>query len=315
MIERWVAFWDRRESPLALVATRIALGLVVLFDLGVIGVYGLPPVLWGLVDGLSTVAPSTPWIYQVLPPSGAGPWILYGALVLTAGAFTAGFATRWAGLAFVVLYAQSDVINPLADRGIDRLIRIAILILSFSACSAMASVDARLRTGRWRGDDQPAPAWPRYLLLGQLVLTYFCAGLGKGGTEWLPVGRWSALYVVLQDPIFAVIDFSWLRRPIPFFFSQVSTAGTHLWELSAPLVLLAAWFRATPERDGRLRRLFTRVRARDLYVMVGVVFHLGLALTMRLGVFPFAMLSMFWVFFRPEEVAAGVARVRGRLVR
>ncbi len=49
---------------------------------------------------------------------------------------------------------------------------------------------------------------------------------------------------------------------------------------------------------------------RNVYVAVGIAFHLMLALTLKLGIFPFAMLACFPAFFRPQELERAVARLR-----
>ena len=46
MIERWVAFWDRREAPHSLALVRILVGLVLLWDFLGIAFTGLVPELW-----------------------------------------------------------------------------------------------------------------------------------------------------------------------------------------------------------------------------------------------------------------------------
>lgn len=98
-----------------------------------------------------------------------------------------------------------------------------------------------------------------------------------------------------------------------YFTTRLATAVTHLWELGAPLVLLAAYYRRTADRPGRVRRLFNRLPVRNTYVLVGALFHLSLAAVLRLGIFPFAMLACFPAFFRPEEIERVLARARERL--
>jgi hypothetical protein len=200
-----------------------------------------------------------------------------------------------------------------------------LLILVLSPCAAIWSLDAKRTTGRFRGDPRPAAAWPRYLIFGQLVLTYFGAGLAKGGTHWHPWGGYNALYLTLRDPILSRVDPSWLDSTLAYLATQLATAVTHLWELGAPLLLLAAFYRRKAERGGQadaprfsLRRIFLRLPVRGPYVAVGVVFHLTLAVTLRLGIFPFAMLACFPAFFRPTEIEralrAGLAASRQRVL-
>lgn len=313
-MRRIVAWLDEREPPHALAAVRILVALVTLFDLCVIALSDLPAWLWAPIaeGGTSPAADPEggPLVYRLLWGIGLGAYGLWAILFLSLLCFGAGFFTRTAGFVFVFTYAATAAINDPADRGIDRAIRIMILILSFSAAGRAWSIDAWRKTGTFGGDGAPANAWPRYLVFAQLVVTYAAAGLAKGSPLWLPWGGYVALYVILRDPVYANADYSFLAEPFPFFLTRCATAFTHAWELCAPLLLLAAYFRRTAERPGRIRAFFNRVRFREVYVAFGVMFHLSLAFTMRLGIFPFAMLSFYPALFRPQEISAFVARVR-----
>jgi hypothetical protein len=297
--------WDEREPPTCLAVIRIGLALVVLFDLAALAGHGAISWLWAPDEagGVSSwERGNAPLFYRLLPPTAGSAKLLWAASFVSALGIGAGCFTRASTLAHVWFSAQAALINPGADRAIDRLIRMVLLILVLSPSAAVWSVDAWRATGRFRGDPSPAPAWPRYLIFAQLVITYFGAGLSKGGTHWYPWGGYNALYLTLRDPILSSIEPRWLDGWLGYRLTQVATAVTHLWELGAPLLLLAAFYRRTPDRPGRLRRLFSRLRARETYVAIGVVFHLTLAATMRLGIFPFAMLACFPAFFRPDEL-------------
>jgi hypothetical protein len=236
---------------------------------------------------------------------------LYVALLVTAVTLGVGFFTRTSALLFVLLSAQSSILNDAGDRGIDRAIRIVILILAFSAAGRAYSVDARIASGSFRGDGALEPAWPRFLVLGQLVIMYTSAGLSKSATLWLPWGGHAALYVILNEPIYATRDFGFLEHPVLYFLTQMGTLSSRTWELLAPVVLFAAYYRRTPDGPGRLRAFMNRYRIRDIYVVFGVAFHLLLVFTLKLGIFPFAMLAFFPAFFRPEEIERLFVRVKG----
>jgi Vitamin K-dependent gamma-carboxylase len=311
--QRWVAFWDEQEPPTLLALIRVALALVVLADLAAIATRGAQTWLWApaAAGGISGWDPEqAPLFYRLLPASAASAQLLWLGLCASMLCVGVGFCTRGAALLHVWLSVQTALINGPADRAIDRAIRIVLLILVLSPAGNVWSVDARIATGSFRGDRGPAPAWARYLILGQLVLIYCGAGLAKGGTHWYPWGGYRALYLTLQDPILAAGDFRWLAQPLPYRLSQLATALTHLWELTAPVVLLAAYYRRTSARPGLLRRWFNRLPVRNVYVSFGVLFHLSLAFTLRLGIFPFAMLACFPAFFRPEELTRAARRLR-----
>jgi len=306
LVGRWVAFWDEREPPTVLALIRISLALVVLVDLASVAAAGAAPWLWapGAAGAVSLWdMADAPLFYRVFAASAASAQLLWGGLVLSILCVGLGCCTGLAALVHVCLSVQTALINGPGDRAIDRIIRIVLLILVFSPAGKIWSLDARWRTGSFRGALASAPAWPRYLILGQLVVMYCGAGLAKGGTSWYPWGGYRALYLTLQDPILAAADFRWLAQPVPYFATRLATALTHLWELAAPLVLVAAYYRRRSDRGGRLQRLVQRLPVRNVYVAVGVLFHLTLAATLRLGIFPFAMLACFPAFFRPDELA------------
>lgn len=305
LVQRWIELWSEREPPALLAAIRMLVALVLLWDFAIIGLHDLAPWLWAppSAGGLAPFDPmSPPLFYRVFPARPESARLLWLGLCASSLCLGIGLFTRSSAVAFVILYTQSALINPEADRAIDRAIRTVVVLLALSACGRVWSMDAKRQTGSFRGVAVPASAWPRYLILGQLVLLYCAAGLAKSGTTWYPWGGYNALYLILQDPIHAAWDFSWLSAGLPYFATRVGTALTHLWELGAPIVLVAAHYRRTRERPGRWRRLFNRLPVRNVYVLIGVVFHLTLAATLRLGIFPFAMLAFFPAFFRPQEL-------------
>jgi hypothetical protein len=138
---------------------------------------------------------------------------------------------------------------------------------------------------------------------------YWCAGVEKFAVTWFPWGGYSALYIIVQDPLFAVMDFSYLRSSWLYPLTQLGTAGSHMWEWTCPVLLLAYYFRTTPDRPGRLRHFFLKWDVRLWYVAIGVTFHVLLALTLQLGIFPAAMLALYPVFFHPDEIRNGLRKL------
>jgi hypothetical protein len=188
---------------------------------------------------------------------------------------------------------------PGADRGIDTLCRNALLVLAFSGCGEALTME-----GGWRTLAQRVPSWPRRLLVLQLVAMYFLAGVQKGGFAWYPPGHFAALYFILHDPAIAAHDFGFLRQQPFFFLSQVGTAVTVVFQDSYPLVLLLRWWRHTADRPGRLRALANRYPLEWLWIGTGAFFHVGLAVTTELGIFPWAMLALYPAFLHPDQVAS-----------
>lgn len=308
----WVELWDRREPATALAVVRILVGLCLLGDLLQVAWLDLVTAAWAPPpDGLGHGAGARPWVVRWL---GAGPGTahtLWWAATAAAAALTLGLATRVAAVAVVLLSAQLAMISPDGDRGIDAVLRAVTLVLACSSCHARWSVDAAVRRAVGRPFPALVPAWPRYLLVAQVVWIYFSGGHNKTMPEWTPVGDFAALGRVLSDPHFARFDPDWV--PAVFPLPACATAVTMLFEWGAPLLLLVLWYEATAERPGRLRRWCVRLRVRWIWIATGVLFHLGIALTLRLGVFPWGMLALYPVLLRADELVRLEGWLRRRL--
>jgi hypothetical protein len=298
--QRWTAFLDQRESGTSLALFRIACGLGVLLSVGGIALYGLVPVLWlNPTDGGYRTLDDPPWLFHLL--GGVTPGTVWSvvAIALIAGAMlTAGLAARISALVALQAYLNLLEINPQIAGGDDLMLANALWLLVLAQSSATLSLDCRLRTGSWTSAE-PIPAWPRYLAIYQLVLTYWSTGVQKLGINWLPVGDYSALYYILQIPSWQRGDMTWLASVYPL--TQFATALTWTWENAAPLLLLALWYRNTPERPGWLRRFFNWINFRGLYVIVGLGLHLGILLLMNVEPFTWVTLSYYVCLFRPSE--------------
>lgn len=315
--DAWVEAWRGEEHPRSLALVRLGLGACVLFDfawmahLGLVTALFAPQSAGGLSDAVSRSA--VPLWFRVLPATTASGQLLHAILLVGALSFTLGFFTRTSAAVLVLAWAQFADILPASDRGIDTLCRDVLLLFVFAGGGEWLSLDAWWRTGSIWGDGRPVAAWPRRLLVLQIVAMYFLAGVQKVGIHWWPMGRYAALYLVLQDPAIARYDFSWLARAPFFQLTQLGSLVTVLFQDTYPVVLLLRWWKATPGRGGRGRALVARAPWLEyLWIGLGVVFHLLLALTCELGIFPWAMLALYPAWLHPDEWAGFAAWVRAR---
>ena len=305
MIRWWIALWDRREAPTVLALIRIGVGIVLLGDF--LTVWGLDLVapLWSSTEagGLSRAGQSSaPPLWFVLFGGGAfGARLLDTALVLVSLTLAIGWFSRTSALVLMLLYAQSAMILPEADRAIDMLLRNVLMILALSGCGATWSLDALWRTGRW-GPDVVVPAWPRYLLVLQLVVMYTTAGIQKYAQHWWPWGGYSALYVILNDWAYAKYRFGWLSSQPFYALTQLSTGVTMFFQWTYPVVLLHYF--PPPGSAGPIRRGMARWQLHWLWIAVGGLFHLLIAATMALGIFPWGMLALYPAYLHPDELSA-----------
>jgi hypothetical protein len=268
--ERWVALWDRREPATALALVRICASVVLLADYLWVAKLGMVHAMWSP------------------PPIGyatSDAVIWYGIVVGALACAAIGAATPVACVVFAYASARLSWAAPDGESGSDVLMRIVFPILALSRCNAKWSVDAWVmrRIGRPFADE--VPAWPRYLLMLQLVWVYFSGGQNKSSSAWGPLGGFTALANALLEPAAGRLSEGFVVALYPVW--RVATALTMVFELGAPLYLLAY------ARNWR--------RVRWVWIGLGVMFELGIAIGLKLASFPYAMLALFPVLLRPEE--------------
>ena len=276
---RWVAFLSRREDATPLAIARIIAGSTVAMHLATMAWTGVARGMWvdqrhGGAFPLYVEAPlrwiggPTPLNVNVLLAIG-----ILGALFLTAGAFT-----RAAAIATWFSWRTLTGINDNAGGSSDDLILNILFLLMLSGCGNALSVDAT-----YRGRRDEIPAWPRWLIITQLVVMYWTTALQKVSIGWIPGGPLDALWYILQQPTWQRFSMRWLA---PFYpLTQLATLVTWCFEQSAPLLLLAFWFRITRDRPGKIRAWFNRVDFRLKYLALGLVLHVGIWLAMEVGPF------------------------------
>ncbi|MFT5680104.1 MAG: hypothetical protein ACI8RZ_001009 [Myxococcota bacterium] len=295
---RWVAVLDRRETGESLALIRILLGAVVLFvlwrDLTAVEPF------WLHIDHGGYRALDNPrWIITAL--GGCTPQVIHGLMgtcAVGAVMIVIGLLPRLAALVCLQILLALTEINSHTSGSDDLLLANALWLLVLSNSAATWSVWCRIQTGSWRSD-RMVTAWPRYLFIGQLVILYGMTGLQKVSAHWVPGGDLGALYYILQQP-------AWMRQDLPWLadvygLTQLATLSTWTFEVGAPVLLLAYWFRATRQRGGRLRALFNRLNFRTLFAFAGVGLHIGIHTAMDIGPFSLITLSMYPALWHPDE--------------
>ena len=267
---RWLVLVDSEMDPRPLALVRIALPLCVIADL-------LRLIQLGLVDDVFTPFSLGGLSKFQNPHWVAGDWfggqasmILLVLTLLCMAMVSLGAWMRPAILVGVLAYAQLGHLYPPGDRAIDRLIRTALLILLFSQADRAFSLR--------RAWVSSIPAWPAWFLRYFLVLVYLSAGMAKLIQQpgWLSLTADPPLLRILVDPMAAELDpvfwsqFPWLFRWAGF--------GTIAFELGSPLLL---------------------TRHAHRFAIFGLLMHLGIAVTMSLGMFSWGILAFYPLFLAP----------------
>jgi hypothetical protein len=237
--------------------------------------------------------------------------LLFYAALLSALLFALGLLFRASGLVLVLALTELAHFAPDGDRAIDKLLRLVVIVLSLSAAGQRWSLDALILRRLGRPVPSGAPAWPRYLLFAQLAWVYFSAAHNRSGRAWWPWGGFGAVSQILGDPHVSRFAPGFAARLTPL--PQLATAFTMLFELSAPVIILVTFLDRHPERGGRVGAFLRRFRVRWWWLALGISLHLGIAVSMRLGVFPFGILALYPVLLHPEELERGLHWLRARV--
>jgi hypothetical protein len=297
---QWVKFIDRREGGEAMAALRLSLGSAALY--ATLHNYSVAHLVWvdaehGGYRRLPRVTGMVEWL------GGATPDVVSGLLAVTlvsALLLVFGILPRAAALVYLQTHMALSDLNGHAGGSYDELLSNCMWLMVFARSHATWSVTCRLRTGRWSDPDARVMSWPRYLVVLQLVLVYASTGFQKVSSHWIPGGDLGALYYILQQPSWSRWpDMTWLAWVYPV--TQLMTFGVWLFELGAPLLLLALWARSSRTTAGPMRRWLNRIRYRDLFAFLGIGMHIGIHALMSVGPFSIISLAMYPSLWHADE--------------
>lgn len=310
--QKWLGLLARRECGESLALCRILCGIGLVGSVFFVMPTGALGVLWSdAAHGGYRTLESQPLLMQLL--GGARPVVSWGLAVGTMIAglcLTVGLYTRIAAISSLVLFNTLTQINFHDGSAYDSLLTNQLFILIFAASGTTWSLDSLRKVGSWQSEGF-VPCWPRYVFIYQLVLCYWSTGLQKVSTHWLPGGELSAVYYVLQDPFWQRWD---LTPGLVHFYgvTQFGTALTWWFEVLAPLLLLAFYYRHTRDQPGRIRAFFNRIDYRLWFALIGVGFHLGIHLFMRVGPFSWIILAYYPALWNSREICSRIAAIRSR---
>jgi hypothetical protein len=205
------------------------------------------------------------------------------ALFLAAGWFAVwlaiGYRTRLATIASWILLVSLHSRLPGVNQGGDILLRMLLFWSMFLPLGAVASID------RWRAqtprDDSPILSLATVAILAQVVIMYWSAAWLKHDPVW--TRDFSAVYYA--------VNFDMYAKPLGIFLRQYPRVcqfltATTLWlEWLGPLVAFVPW---------------KTWIWRTLVVFAFVLFHLGLAMSLELGLFSYVSMAA-WLVFLPGK--------------
>ena len=270
----WNQFWFKSIDARQYAALRIAFG-----GLSVVYLLGLLPYVETQFSGLGWLRD----IQQIAVQNG-GSWSLF-FIQAGAQATTLAYAIVWMGIiaAFMLMIGwQSRMAatitwlvwvslwnrNPLLLDGDDAILKLMCFYLMLSSCGNCWSVDACLHI-----KPQQVSVWPLRLIQFQIALIYFVSGWVKfHNPEWLDG---TIMQYVLIHPQYSRWDgWSFIDNPLLSGVLVALAGFIRWWELLFPFLLINA-------------------HSRKISLLIGILFHVGLLLTMNLRWFPVIMLSLY----------------------
>lgn len=202
--------------------------------------------------------------------------VLMLVAIVSSLALMVGFYTRVAAFICWLIVISMHTRNGVVLHGGDDVFRVMLFWFQFAPVSACFSVDA-LRSSH-KVSSYNYWSWGTMGLLLQLLYIYLFTGILKWHPVWHTEG--SGVYYALHLEQFSS---SWGQALLPYYeFMQFMSFATLALELAGPvLVILPFW-------AGRWRL----IAAASF-----MAFHLGLVLTMHLGMFPWLCIAAWTMVF------------------
>ncbi|WP_229053246.1 HTTM domain-containing protein [Aeromicrobium sp. Leaf350] len=288
-----------RWSTFGLAATRMTIAFTILVQLAV--GFADRQYIWGVGHRWAEPFHERQAVVTWIPWLPAAPaWATDVALlasVVAGVALLVGWHTRTACIATFLLWALMIDASPILRSGAEDVVRLVLFYLCFSDSGVVASLDARRRRRKDRGE--PRHDWLAILLNNvavvliahQIVMIYVGSALWKfDGPAWLDG---TAVYYPLQvnqySPWLAELD--WLYTWSPFVMG--ATWSAMIIQLGFPLLLLTR-----------------RTRIIGFVLITGT--HLGIGVLMGLMYFSLAMIAADAVLISDDTWRSAARNFRDR---
>ena len=218
---------------------------------------------------------------------------LFLAAVFFAFLLIIGFFTRIAAVVSWALLVSLNLRNPFLMHGGDILLRCLLFWGIFTPWAARFSVDSYFQ--KYKSKDNFIFSIGAFAFILQIIFMYLFTGILKTGDPWRV--DYTAVYYALS-----IEHFSFLLGPYIYKFPALmkSLTFTIIWmELLGPLLLLI------PYRNSMFRYIF---------IILIVSFQLGLALTMKIGLFPWISMASMLILLPPSfwNLLPGLSNVLSR---
>lgn len=225
-----------------------------------------------------------PWSFSVFLANGSFEFALalFILNVFVGLSIMLGFKTRWMMILAYIMNVSIHNRNWLINNGGDDILRAILFLSMFLPLDKYFSIDSALRRDKDRSSTDYFSVWSLTFYL-QVFLIYFIGWVLKDHAIWRE--DFTAVFYSSRLDIFSTPIGLWLRQ-FPTMQKGV-TIWSILLEWGGPLLIAFSFL---------FGRFWWRVRM--FVVFSFIAFHIGIILTMWIGVFPYTCIVM-WTIFLP----------------
>mgnify|MGYP001221512393 CR=1 FL=1 len=223
--------------------------------------------------------------------------ILYFSLLISAFLMCIGKWTRVSTTLAVILFFSFQERNLLPLGGGDTVLRcIGFLLIICPELRAYSIDRAQLQWKNWQKkkkflQDLHMSIWPYRLLLFQAIIIYAFSGIEKGlGAMWWDGTAIAAIYHHTHFTI------------LPKWIMDIMSGGTVVISYFTLLYELAWAFVLIPKMITKnLPQMILPGSYKRALMLGGLIFHIGIGLTMNVGIFVISMLVLYFGLMLPED--------------
>ncbi|MET0698744.1 MAG: HTTM domain-containing protein [Mycobacterium sp.] len=243
-------------------------------------------------QGVVPVTYDRSWSWSVFEYLRSDDALLLGWVVLLAAAtaLTIGWQSRIAAIVVFVLIMSFERRNPWVFNAGDMLLRVESVMIMLAPCGAALSVDQWRRSGSFFSS-RDCKQWALRLMQVQVSIIYLSTVIAKLRGETWQNGT-AVLYSLRQVDMLAIPTPEWLTSNL--LIMNAVAWGTLIIECSIGVLI---WNR----------------RWRPWVLAAGVMLHLGISMTLEVGLFSFAVFVLYLSFVPNQRVKAGADWLQRRL--
>ncbi len=239
------------------------------------------------------------WSFHWISGEATLQYVLMGVAAVFAVAMMLGWKTRWATIGSWILLSSLQVRNPLILTSGDAILKLLLMWSIFLPLGKVWSLDAKNKANveLQAGWSFSSMASAGFIL--QLIVMYFFTGLAKCNSEWF---SGNAMEYVMRLNIY-LLPLGETLRDYPVLLTVVTYATLFV-------EVIGIWWLLSPYRNSFWRMVL---------LCNFWAFHIGIGLTMAIGLFPMICLvgwlalipSSVWNWFS-DSVASDVPLVKSR---